>query len=155
MFGFHHLPFSKSAGKNVLFSCELEACPPHFSPFSKCAGIVSTLSCCHLCYRFFKIQPSSVHYCVDQFDALIKPKYITEFSNIQKKQQESKHISTATGEEESLAVVYAFEELCKQIRNIDGLPLDINSIQGSHPAFRLTEVLIRPRLNVALLIFRT
>ena len=89
---------------------------------------------------------------MDQFDALMKPKYITEFSNIQKKQQESKHISTATGEEESLAVIYAFEELCKQIRNIAGLPLDISSIQGAHPAFRLTEVLkVYPLYRLGLL----
>ena len=37
---FQNLPFSKSAGKNVPFSCEREAYPSHFSPFSKCAGIV-------------------------------------------------------------------------------------------------------------------
>jgi len=35
-----NLPFSKSAGKNVPFSCEREAYPSHFSSFSKCAGIV-------------------------------------------------------------------------------------------------------------------
>ena len=42
-------PFSKSivsesASKNVPFSCEREACPSHFSPSSKCAGIVRTQS---------------------------------------------------------------------------------------------------------------
>ena len=38
---FQNLPFSKSAGKRcVPFSCEREAYPSHFSPFSKCAGIV-------------------------------------------------------------------------------------------------------------------
>ena len=37
---FQNLPFSKSADKNVLFSCERDAHPSHFSPFSKCAGIV-------------------------------------------------------------------------------------------------------------------
>ena len=39
-FRFQNLPFSKSAGKNVPFSCEREAYPSNFSPFSKCAGIV-------------------------------------------------------------------------------------------------------------------
>ena len=39
-FRFQNLPFSKSAGKNVPFSCEREAYPSHFSPFSKCAGIL-------------------------------------------------------------------------------------------------------------------
>ena len=37
---FQNLPFSKSAGKNVPFSCEREAYLSHFSPFSECAGIV-------------------------------------------------------------------------------------------------------------------
>ena len=39
-FRFQNLPFSKSAGKNVPVLCEREAYPSHFSPFSKCAGIV-------------------------------------------------------------------------------------------------------------------
>ena len=39
-FRVQNLPSSKSAGKNVPFSCEREAYPSHFSPFSKCAGIV-------------------------------------------------------------------------------------------------------------------
>ena len=39
-FRFQNLPFSKSTGKNVPFSCEREAYPSNFSPFSKCAGIV-------------------------------------------------------------------------------------------------------------------
>ena len=33
-FSFQNLPFSKCAGKNVPFSCEREAYPSHFSPFS-------------------------------------------------------------------------------------------------------------------------
>ena len=55
------MPFPKSVGwssifklyrfqnlpaKNVPFSCERETYPSHFSPFSKCAGIVWTLSQC-------------------------------------------------------------------------------------------------------------
>ena len=38
-FRFQNLPFSKSAGKNVPFSCEREAYPSNFSPPSKCAGM--------------------------------------------------------------------------------------------------------------------
>ena len=41
---FQDLPFSKSAGKDVLYSCERETYPPHFSQFSRCAGIVRTKS---------------------------------------------------------------------------------------------------------------
>ena len=32
--------FQNLPAKNVPFSCEREACPSNFSPFSKCAGIV-------------------------------------------------------------------------------------------------------------------
>ena len=39
-FRFQNLPFSKSASKNVPFSCEREAYPSNFSPFSKCASVV-------------------------------------------------------------------------------------------------------------------
>ena len=39
-FRFQNIPFSKSACKNVPLSCEREAYPSSFSPFSKCAGIV-------------------------------------------------------------------------------------------------------------------
>ena len=35
---FSNLPFSKSGGKNVPFSCEREANLSNFSSFSKCAG---------------------------------------------------------------------------------------------------------------------
>ena len=41
-FHFQNLPFSKSVGKNCAVSCE--AFPSIFSPFSKCSGIVGTLS---------------------------------------------------------------------------------------------------------------
>ena len=37
---FQNLPFSKSAGKNVPFSCEREAYPSHSSPFSKCVSFL-------------------------------------------------------------------------------------------------------------------
>ena len=39
-FRFQNLLFSKSAGKNVLFLCERETYPSHFSPFSKSTDIV-------------------------------------------------------------------------------------------------------------------
>ena len=37
-FRFQNLPFSKSAGKDVPFSCEREAHSSHFSPFSRPAS---------------------------------------------------------------------------------------------------------------------
>ena len=39
-FRFQNLPFQNLLAKNVSVSCEREADPSNFSPFSKCAGIV-------------------------------------------------------------------------------------------------------------------
>ena len=44
LFRCQNLPFSKSASKNVPFSCEREDYPSHSSPFSKCAAIMLTQS---------------------------------------------------------------------------------------------------------------
>ena len=41
---FQNLPFSKSAGRIVAFSCERDDYPLHFSQFSKCADILRTQS---------------------------------------------------------------------------------------------------------------
>ncbi|OWF47935.1 nucleolar protein 6-like [Mizuhopecten yessoensis] len=45
-----------------------------------------------------------------------------------------------TGEEETIAVTRTYDSLCKILRNLKDLPLTINSIQGTSPAFRYTEV---------------
>ena len=56
-FNFQNLPFSKCASKNVPFTCEWEAYPSHFSPFSKCAGIVCerSLNCILRCWLWFYV----------------------------------------------------------------------------------------------------
>lgn len=48
--------------------------------------------------------------------------------------------SVGTGEEEHTAVIHAYDDLCKMLRRLSDLPLTINSIQGTSPCFRYTEV---------------
>merc|ERR1719239_653369 len=45
-----------------------------------------------------------------------------------------------TGEELSLAALKAFEDVSRAVRNVSSLPLAINSVQGTHPVFRHTDV---------------
>ncbi|XP_012945318.1 nucleolar protein 6 [Aplysia californica] len=48
--------------------------------------------------------------------------------------------SPGTGEEHSLAVLHAFEEVGRAVRALNTLPLAIHSVQGTHPVFRHTDV---------------
>ncbi|XP_055936772.1 nucleolar protein 6-like [Argiope bruennichi] len=51
-----------------------------------------------------------------------------------------------TGEEAHMAIMQSFNALCKQLRNLNGLPLLIASVQGVSPSFRFSEVF--PPLSV-------
>ncbi|XP_065071800.1 nucleolar protein 6-like [Rhopilema esculentum] len=93
-----------------------------------------------LLQRFFKIPPLAIEYFADQLDSLVRPNYVIDDEETPKGKQEAKHYLTSTGEEESLKVLYALDELSKMIRNLKDLPLDVNSIQGARPPSRLTEV---------------
>ncbi|XP_058491620.1 nucleolar protein 6 [Solea solea] len=46
----------------------------------------------------------------------------------------------STGEEESLLVVQAYDDLSRKLWQLEGLPLSITSVQGAHPALRYTQV---------------
>uniref|UniRef100_A0A8C5I7E4 Nucleolar protein 6 n=1 Tax=Gouania willdenowi TaxID=441366 RepID=A0A8C5I7E4_GOUWI len=46
----------------------------------------------------------------------------------------------STGEEESLVVVQAFDDLSRKLWALEDLPLSITSVQGAHPALRYTQV---------------
>lgn len=48
--------------------------------------------------------------------------------------------SYGTGEEESTAIMHTYDSLCKILRNLNDMPLTINSTQGTSPVFRFTEV---------------
>ncbi|XP_065110286.1 nucleolar protein 6 [Paramisgurnus dabryanus] len=45
-----------------------------------------------------------------------------------------------TGEEESLSVVQAYDDLSRKLWQLEGLPLSITSVQGAHQALRCTQV---------------
>ncbi|KAK9974376.1 hypothetical protein ABG768_022477 [Culter alburnus] len=51
----------------------------------------------------------------------------------------NKEICT-TGEEESLKVVQAYDDLSRKLWQLEGLPLSITSVQGAHQALRYTQV---------------
>lgn len=46
----------------------------------------------------------------------------------------------STGEEESLQVVQAYDDLSRKLWRLEGLPLSITAVQGAHPALRYTQV---------------
>uniref|UniRef100_A0A8D3DKR0 Nucleolar protein 6 n=1 Tax=Scophthalmus maximus TaxID=52904 RepID=A0A8D3DKR0_SCOMX len=46
----------------------------------------------------------------------------------------------STGEEVSLLVVQAYDDLSRKLWKLEGLPLSITAVQGAHPALRYTQV---------------
>lgn len=57
----------------------------------------------------------------------------------------------STGEEVSLLVVQAYDDLSRKLWKLEGLPLSITAVQGAHPALRYTQV-TPPALNRELLL---
>ncbi|XP_057214658.1 nucleolar protein 6 isoform X2 [Triplophysa rosa] len=47
---------------------------------------------------------------------------------------------STTGEEESLKVIQAYEDLSRKLWQLEGLPLSITSVQGAHQVIRCTQV---------------
>lgn len=58
------------------------------------------------------------------------------------------------GEEESIHFIKTFDSLRKEILALNDLPLTINSIQGTDPAFRMTEVMSSFGLNKLFFLIR-
>uniref|UniRef100_A0A8C7NTY1 Nucleolar protein 6 n=1 Tax=Oncorhynchus mykiss TaxID=8022 RepID=A0A8C7NTY1_ONCMY len=50
------------------------------------------------------------------------------------------HELCSTGEEESLKVVQSYDDLSRKLWRLEGLPLSLTSVQGSHVALRYTQV---------------
>ncbi|KAJ8285473.1 hypothetical protein GJAV_G00027190 [Gymnothorax javanicus] len=48
--------------------------------------------------------------------------------------------SCSTGEEASLKVVQSYDDLSRKLWQLEGLPLSITAVQGTHPALRYTQV---------------
>nr|CAD7411264.1 unnamed protein product [Timema poppensis] len=69
-----------------------------------------------------------VTYVADQYETLIKHSKVKPAD-----------FEYGTGEEATLAVLSVFNELSKQVRELNELPLEIISVQGTSPVFRYTD----------------
>nr|CAD7260993.1 unnamed protein product [Timema shepardi] len=69
-----------------------------------------------------------VTYVADQYETLIKHSKVKPAD-----------FEYGTGEEATLAVLSVFNELSKQVRELNDLPLEIISVQGTSPVFRYTD----------------
>ncbi|KAJ8304133.1 hypothetical protein KUTeg_017716 [Tegillarca granosa] len=76
------------------------------------------------------ILPKSVTYISHQLDCVLRLPV----------QIKNSAISYGTGEEQHQSIIQSYDNLCKLLRNLSDLPLTINSIQGSSPVFRYSEV---------------
>lgn len=85
--------------------------------------------------RHVGISSESVKCFVDQLDPLLQCPVNNDSDDV-----------CGTGEEQHNDVIQKYDELCKLLRNLKDLPLSINSIQGSAPVFRYSEVSVQGHL---------
>ena len=85
----------------------------------------------HLLKEHLSIASENISYHGDQLNSLLKRRVIESADN--KKTQ-------GTGEEEARHFYAVFEELRKQVSNLEDLPLAVRSMDGIDAVFRLTEV---------------
>lgn len=78
------------------------------------------------------IAESSVKYHASEFNCVLKPKFI------ENPDSKSKYVP-GCGTEESLHFLKSFDQLSKQVRLLEDLPLRIKSVDGVDPSFRLTQ----------------
>ncbi|CAG5125475.1 unnamed protein product [Candidula unifasciata] len=72
----------------------------------------------------------SVHYMAGKLDSLLHLNLASKNENL----------IYGTGEEQSLAVIRAYDQVNRALRALTSLPLSIHSIQGIHPVFRHSDV---------------
>lgn len=110
----------------------LECCQIHVysAPFYK-NSLKPKISFC----RHVGISSESVKCFVDQLDPLLQCPVNNDSDDV-----------CGTGEEQHNDVIQKYDELCKLLRNLKDLPLSINSIQGSAPVFRYSEVSVQGHL---------
>ncbi|CAM9481846.1 unnamed protein product [Lampetra planeri] len=82
----------------------------------------------HLLHTHTDVPPECVSYVGGQVEALIQV-------------PRTRPSQRRTGEEELTAVVQACDELGRWLRGLQGLPLTVTSVQGTHPALRHTAVM--------------
>ncbi|XP_074649988.1 nucleolar protein 6-like [Tubulanus polymorphus] len=75
------------------------------------------------------LETKKIQFICDQLDDILKPTSDERYS-----------IKYGTGEEQTIDLIKVYDSLCKQLRQLEDLPLTINSIQGTSPVFRFTEV---------------
>lgn len=85
----------------------------------------------YLCFRHCKIPPEALIPVVDPLDNLLQTPIDSDAADF---------IQNGTGEELHLEIIRAFDELCKNLRSLSDLPLTVNTIQGTSPVFRYSEV---------------
>jgi len=85
----------------------------------------------HLLRLHYNILDSSVKYHASEFNCLLK-------TNVAKGVVKSKR-NPGCGEEASTHFVKNFDELCKQMQQLENLPLKIRAIDGIDSSFRLTD----------------
>lgn len=86
----------------------------------------------HLLSRHAGVPESHIHYLGSQLDSVLQLPVKLSDSDIQ----------YDTGEEQNAAVIQAYDNLCKLLRQLDDLPLTFTSLQGVSPCFRYTEVIV-------------
>lgn len=83
------------------------------------------------CFRHAGISETNIDYIGGQLDSLLH----LPVSSVDAEQK-----PYGTGEEENTNVIHVYDDLCKMLRRLTDLPLSINTIQGTSPCFRYTEV---------------
>lgn len=81
--------------------------------------------CTHLAKRHFNVPDICMHYLGDQFDVAIRVRGSEQ---------------NETGEEKALAAIQAFDKVSKDLRNIENIPLPINSVVGTSSIFRYADL---------------
>lgn len=82
----------------------------------------------NIMHRHCGIEKSSVQFVGHELDSLLHATGIV------------KGEGRGTGEEHSLDVIHAFDDINKAVRSLASLPLGIHAVQGTHPVFRHCDV---------------
>ena len=111
----------------------------------RCHGVWTLNNYLYLCnvspsillpsFRHTGIARNSLQSIVSQLDPLLQPWGVNR--TIKK---DDMALPYGTGDEKQTTVLKAYDALCKILRGLSDLPLDISTVQGLSPIFRLAEV---------------
>lgn len=100
----------------------------------------------HLLEHHFGIEPQQVLYVADQLDVVyqVDPAKLLANGNDDDADDRSTlaaaEIGPLNSEHLALSVVKSFDELGRQLRSLDGLPLSVTDVTGASPVFRYCEI---------------